>query len=323
MRGEHRDGSVRIFTGRFLGPLRVCGTPIPPNLLCAFEKAASGGCEITTGLEAGGDGAAGGWGEDSYASEVCCETVFEDHIGHNRNSQVGGDQILDGFGLLALELNFGLKTGVPAELQGELAGAVELTLIEDEAFSLEFRERDSGLSREGMFAADGEREIFGEEFVGAEALGRGGTEGDGDIDLAVANEGDEDAGAAFLAQADDHVRELFLEDAQDDRQEMGSDGGEDADSHNSEGAALGFEHAGAGFVNVREDAFGVGDEDFAGTGHLNLAADAFEKGDAEVGFETTDLDAEGWLGFAELIGGAAEVACAGDGEEALQLREGH
>jgi hypothetical protein len=45
-------------------------------------------------------GAAGCWGEDSYTSEVCWETVFEDHVGQNRNSRVGGDQILDRFGLL-------------------------------------------------------------------------------------------------------------------------------------------------------------------------------------------------------------------------------
>jgi hypothetical protein len=174
-----------------------------------------------------------------------------------------------------------------------------------------------------VFAADGQGEMLGEQFVGTQAVGRRGAKADRNIDFAVADQREHDGGATLFAKGHGDVRELFLENAEHGRQEVRGDSREDADSDHPDAAAFGFEHAGAGFVDVGEDSFGVRDEEFPCAGDLHLAADALEERDPEVSFEASDLDAEGRLGFAELVGSAPEVPGAGDGEEALELRESH
>jgi hypothetical protein len=106
------------------------------------------------------------------------------------------------------------------------------------------------------------------------------------------------------------------------RQQIGRDGGDDADAQGAgQAVAIGAGQI-AQLVHGAQDVAGAGGELMAKRGQPDLARAAFDQGRADQAFQLLDLHRQRGLGDRAILGRAAEMAGPGKGLEVAQLFHG-
>lgn len=264
------------------------------------------------------DGAPGGGAAEGAEFDVGGggDAGFDGHAGEQGDAEAAGDHLYEGVQAGGGEAF--LFAGPAAE--GERLVAQAVAVVEQEhAFGGQGGGGDSGPGREAVAAGEGD-----DEFVAQDRHGLGVAAVAGECDHqqveAVAGEAVDEGAGQVLAHEQAQIGEGVAQHRHEPGQQEGADGGDDAEA---EGAAERGAGGGGGFGDGFEGgqrAAGAGDDLVAEGGEDDVLAGAtVEDGGVHLAFEGEDAGGEGGLGDGAGLGGTAEMAEFGEGQQVAEL----
>jgi hypothetical protein len=142
-----------------------------------------------------------------------------------------------------------------------------------------------------------------------------------EVERAVEQAGDLGRGEQLATQVEDHAGQGVAERVCELGQQLVGRRAGEADGEAPELAARRSLRVLGGAVDRGEDPARTREEHLAGGRELDAAGRAVQQRHAELGLEPADLLRERRLGDVQALGGAAEVALLGDGDEVTEVSE--